>query len=145
MKKNRDVLHPEIQKKLIDILSMNTYILACYLFGSRVSNNADTSSDLDVAIAATSRKFCQELDILPELSRISFPAEIDVSVVDLSVSPLFLYQIISKGMCIYEKSKVERVEFESKVQRIYYDTQHMRDIYHLYLEKSFKEDTYGRR
>lgn len=145
MKKNRELLSPKIQKEVINILRINPSVIACYIFGSRVNNNEDKTSDLDVAIVVSDRKYYQELDILPQISKISFPKEVDLSVVDLTVSPLFLYQIISKGICIYEKSKFERVEFESKVQRIYFDTQHMRDIYHLSLEKSFRENTYGHR
>ncbi len=59
--------------------------------------------------------------------------------------PLFLFEIINKGKLLYEKDKGERVNFEVKSMKYYYDTRHLKQIFNLALEKSFKQKTYGHR
>lgn len=145
MKIDSERFTPQLIEKVQKLFERNKAIIAAYFFGSMINEKARADSDLDLAVIVSDRSKCQELDLLPEISQISFPAEIDLSVVDLTASPLFLYQIIKNGLCIYEKTKKERFEFEADTLQIYYDTQHMRNIYHTYLNKFIKEDTYGRR
>ena len=145
MKINSTLLSPLALNKLKIILGKERIILASYLFGSKINGLGKKDSDLDLAVVVSDRKKYQELDLLPMISKISFPADVDLSVVDLSSSPILLFQIIKNGICLYEKSKQERFNFEAQALRVYYDTQYMRDIYHYYLDKSIKEDTYGRR
>lgn len=140
-----EILSPQLVEKLQNLLGRNKDVIAAYFFGSMISKKASADSDLDLAIVVSDRTKCQELDLLPGISGISFPAELDLSVIDMTSSPLFLYQIIKNGICIYEKTKKERFEFEANTLQIYYDTQYIRDIYHTFLDKSFREDTYGRR
>lgn len=142
---NQNIIPGKTLNKLRNIFSKNKTVIAAYLFGSKISGSDRLGSDIDLAVVVSDRDKCQEMDLLPEISSISFPAEIDLSVVDLSSSPFFLYQIVKKGVCIYENNKVERISFEAKVLHLYYDSQHMRDIYNYYLDKSIKEGSYGRR
>ena len=58
---------------------------------------------------------------------------------------LFLYQIVKNGVCVYEKEPYERIKFESQALSLYYDNEHLRNIYHSYLQRSFKEGDYGYR
>jgi len=132
-------------KNLKAIFSQNEKILAVYLFGSQVQGFAKTNSDLDMAVFLTNRNEISNQKILNFLMKknIKIPYEIDLVCVDLSSPPLLLMQIVKNGFCIYKKSQNKKVDLEAKIMNIYFDNQHIRSIYKYYLDKSFKENTYG--
>lgn len=122
-------------------------ILAAYLFGSRIADNAALDSDIDLAVFVKNRHKTSEMEVLKLITGadISIPYNLDISCADLSSPPIFLYQIIKSGVCIYEKKTISMVNLEATIMDIYFDNRHLRNIYHHYLHNSFKEKTYGRR
>lgn len=132
-------------EKLKKAFSKRKEILAVYAFGSRAADFASSQSDLDLAVVVSGRDKISEREIIKFLLKeeIKVPFNLDLSCVDFDSSPLFLYQIIKNGLCIYEKDSLLRGRIEAKILHLYYDNQHMRNIYHYYLQKSFKEGTYG--
>lgn len=137
------VLGQKTIKKIQKIFAKQPDILSVYLFGSQVGGFAGQKSDLDLAVVVENKKKLNEFDILELLSEIRFPKDLDISVVDKSSSPLFLFEITSQGKRIYEKNKEQATVFEAKTLHLYYDTQHLRNIYRYYLKEAFKEETYG--
>lgn len=139
------ILKETIIQKLKKIFSERKEITAVYVFGSRAGDFAGRQSDLDLAVMVADREKISERELLKFLINkgIKLPFSLDLCCVDLSSSPLFLYQIIKNGVCIYEKDYFGRVVLEGKILDIYYDTQHLRDIYNYYQKKSLKEGTYG--
>ena len=144
-----------IMKKLLDDATITklrksfaekSEILSAYIFGSQVGGFALPKSDLDLAVFVSDREKISEREIgrLLEEAKIDIHLEPDVSCVDLASPPLFLYQIIKNGVCIYEKDSRQRIDLEAKILDIYFDNQYLRNVYHHYLQKSLKERTYGR-
>jgi predicted nucleotidyltransferase len=115
------------------------------LLGSRIKGYGVKNSDLDMAIFVDDKKkvSLRKISSLFNKKKIDIPYEIDISIVDLSSSPLFLFQIIKDGQCIYSKSPLGKTELELKIMHIFYDTQHIRNIYHQYLSQSVEKGIYG--
>lgn len=122
-------------------------ILAVYVFGSQITGPKNIESDLDLAVLVTDKSKVSVRELLGLLlkSKSDFLADLHLSLIDLETSPLFLYQIVKNGFCVYEKEPYERIKFESQALSLYYDNEHLRNIYHYYLQKSFKEGSYGYR
>lgn len=112
-------------------------IKLAYILGSAVSGRARKESDFDLAIVVDDRSKIEYNHIYQLICQISFPKDLDLSIVDKSSSPLFLFQIISTGKCVYQKSNQEKINFEAFVLKNYYDTAHLRKIYHSYLREKF--------
>lgn len=117
-------------------------ILAVYLFGSLPKGYAGRESDLDLAVVVDKKKPDSEDTIYELIKDIQFPKNLDLSVVDRASSPLFLFQVVSKGQRIYERNRSDMVQFEAFVLHNYYDTVHLRAIYARQLKKKFSQETY---
>jgi predicted nucleotidyltransferase len=136
----KDTLIKELQEQLNQLFESNKEIMAVYLFGSQAGEYAVADSDLDLAIFVENkdnfpkRKFAKKV-----IKEIEIPYELDISFIDYKSPPIFLFQIIKNGESIYSKNKDQRAVIEGKIMHIYYDTQHMRNIYSYYLDKSLKK------
>lgn len=108
-----------------------------YVLGSVVSGRAKSESDFDLAVVVEDKYRIDFNDVYSLISPISFPKDLDLSVVDKNSSPLFLFQMISTGEGIYQKSQKEKISFEANVLRNYYDNAHLRNIYYSYLKDKF--------
>ncbi len=130
-----------IDEKLIsDIkqsLSKEPKIKMAYILGSVVSGRVKADSDFDLAVAVDDTAKINKTQIYQLISNLKFPKDLDLSVVDKNSSPLFIFQITSTGKCVYQKSNVERINFESFAMKNYYDTAHLRNIYSSYLKERF--------
>lgn len=118
-------------------------ILAVYLFGSLPKGSAGPESDFDLAVVVDKKKPDSQDSIYELLKDIQFPKNLDLSVVDRASSPLFLFQIVSKGERVYERNRHDMVQFEAFVLHNYYDTIHLRAIYAEYLRRKFSQATYA--
>lgn len=130
-----------IDKGLISQLAVSfskePKIKLAYVLGSVVSGRAKSESDFDLAVVIED-KYQIDLDYVYSLTvPISFPKDLDLSIVDKNSSPLFLFQMISTGECLYQKSEKIRISFEAYVLRNYYDNAHLRNIYYSYLKDKF--------
>lgn len=112
-------------------------IKLAYALGSVVSKRAKPDSDFDLAVVVGNKHQIDFNGVYNLISPISFPKDLDLSVVDKNSFPLFLFQMISTGECLYQKSEKIRISFEADVLRNYYDNAHLRNIYHSYLKDKF--------
>lgn len=127
------------------VLKKEPGILAAYIFGSYAKEAYNKESDLDIAFVVKNKKIITD-DIVYELVKnIPFPKNPDISVVDRTSSPIFLFQIVKSGIKIYTKDENKANDFEAYVLRYYYDTQHLRNIYSYYLKEKFSSKQYANR
>lgn len=135
----------QYQKQFASILNKNKHVMVVYLFGSYAKNRERKDSDLDIVVVLET---LSDFDYSSMYSKISsfFPDKnLDLRVIiPKETSPLFLFQVVKSGVCLFERSKVQRLQFETYALKIYYDSQHLRDVYNYYLDKRFANHTYGR-
>ena len=141
--KSMKVLSKNTINKIQKILTGKSDAIAAYLFGSQATGFAGKESDLDIAIAVKDKRSLNELDFLKLFQDIHFPGNLDLSVIDNTSSPIFLFEIICHGKRIYKKNEDEATSFEAEVLRSYYNTRHLRDIYRLYLKENLEKGIYG--
>ncbi len=106
-------------------------VVAIYLYGSSIKGRLMAESDIDIAILPSYRTTEDERLIL--ISKVEsivtkLLREIDirreVSIVNLRNKFLALtlqYEIVTHGLLLYEKDKVERIEFENAIIGEYFD------------------------
>lgn len=131
------MLDPDLVNQIQECLSANPKIISAYVLGSYISGKTKVDSDFDLAVVVDRKTDLTEDKIYDLISKIRFPRDLDLSVVDRNSSPVFLYQIITAGRCVYKKPEHEKQEFEAFVLMKYYDTQHIRNIYYSYLKTKF--------
>lgn len=112
-------------------------ILAVYIFGSYAKGTYNKESDFDIAFVAEDKRTITDDAVYELIKDIPFPKNPDISVVDKTSSPIFLFQIINSGTRIYAKDEHKANAFEAYILRYYYDTQHLRNIYNYYLKEKF--------
>lgn len=127
----------EIISDIQKVLKKEPRILATYIFGSYAKGVYNKESDFDIAIVVENKKLIIEDLVYDLLKDINFPKDPDISIVDKTTSPIFLFQIIKSGTKIYTKDENKADAFEAYVLRYYYDTQHLRNIYNYYLKEKF--------
>lgn len=118
-------------------LSTEPKIKLAYVLGSSVSGRTKKGSDFDLAVVVDDSTKIDYKQIYSLISHISFPKDLDLSVVDKTSSPVFLFQIITTGKCIYQSSHQVKISFESFTAKNYYDNAHLRKIYYFYLKDKF--------
>lgn len=130
-----------IGKKLISqifaSLSKEPKIKLAYVLGSIVSGRVKKDSDFDLAVVIDDKAKVEFEQIYNLISHANFPKNLDLSIIDRNSSPIFLFQIISTGKCIYKRSEKEKILFEAFVAQNYYDNAHLRNIYYAYLKDKF--------
>lgn len=137
------MIDKDLKNDIAQSLRQNSSVIVVYVLGSFVQGEAGEESDFDLSVVVD-KKQPESLDTIYEmLKKIQFPKNLDLSVIDRASSPLFLYQIISKGERLYERSRNDVVEFEAFVMHNYYDTAHMRTIYTENLKKKFAQTPYA--
>ncbi len=136
------------KNKLHHLLVKLPQIKLAYLIGSYASGYQRQDSDVDIVLIVE-EKSLDQLDygkLYLQVHQCVNHPDLDLRLVLPSqTDPLFLFEIINKGKLLYERNKGERVNFEVKSMKYYYDTRYLRQIFNLALEKSFKQKTYGHR
>lgn len=114
------------QGMITDILRKDRTIGFAYLFGSRATGSADDGSDWDIAVyyrenrkASRWKRFYLEA----ELSR-TLGGEVQITVLNDLSSPLFTFEIISKGILLMDRNVVKRAVFEARALAAYHDWQY---------------------
>jgi predicted nucleotidyltransferase len=126
-------IKPELFKKRDEInklLKSNRVVLA-YLFGSQVSAETTVLSDVDIAVlfsATVDRNECgkRQIKLMTEFSHLFNRQDIDVVVLNTS-SPLVRYKATG-GYLFFCCSEKERIEFQVKAFRDYFDTEAIRQV-----------------
>lgn len=106
-------------------------VVAVYLYGSSITGRLRAESDIDIAILPSYRTIDDERLIL--ISKVeSIITKLlggkgikrEVSIVNLRDKFLALtlqYRIVTEGLLLYEKDKVERIEFENAIKSEHFD------------------------
>lgn len=131
------MLDKQLHLKIKAGLAKEPGILAAYVIGSAASGRMTPESDFDLAVVTQNRRQVNERRVYELVRRLKFPKDLDLSVVDTASSPLFLYQIVSKGRKIYAQNQAAVNRFEAFSLHNYYDTAHMREIYNRALKRKF--------
>lgn len=118
-------------------------VVGAYLAGSFVRGEARRESDIDLVVAVKRKQADTADRIYSLIKEIEFPKDLDLTVVDKASSPLFLFQVISKGKRVYQSSESAAAAFEAAVLHGYYDTAHLRNIYYSYLKEKFPPPNYA--
>lgn len=129
----------DLKNDIAQLLRQNSSVIAAYVLGSFAQGNAGAESDFDLAVVVDKKELDSQDTIYELLKNIQFPKNLDLSVVDRASSPLFLYQIVSKGERMYERNRRDMVEFEAFVLHNYYDTAHMRTLFAKSLKEKFAQ------
>ncbi len=137
MKNGLCIVSEKLRGKIVDALSHIPEAIAAYIIGSVASGRERGDSDFDLAVVVDRKKPRDEERIYKTLQPISFPLNLDLSVVDTGSSPLFLFQIIKSGDRVYLRTEKEVLAFESFAMCNYYDTAYMRSIYDSALVRRF--------
>lgn len=112
-----------------NILRKDRNIEFAYLFGSQATGAAGPGSDWDIAVfyadsrnAPRWRRFYLEA----ELSRV-LGGKVQVTVLNNLGSPLFIFEVIEKGILLVDRNAGRRVAFEARQIASYHDWQYFQD------------------
>ena len=135
-------------RSFTDFLSRQPDVVAAYLFGSQARGTARARSDVDVAVLFAARLDEQttlerQLAILVALTDLT-SREVQVTVLNRA-SPFFTFQVLKDGRRLYERDKAERVEFEVRAYKTYFDFQPILEYQNKMLLKRIKETGLGRK
>ena len=111
-----------IQEKALSTLAAYPMINLIYLFGSQVSGKTGPLSDVDLGILVDHAEASPELQarLAHELAHALGTSQMDVLL--LNRAPIELtFTVISRGQLLYQRSLVEKVEYEATVMSRYYD------------------------
>ena len=117
------------QLLIADVLLKDKAIEFAYLFGSRATGGTAEGSDWDIAVFYRNdrkgprwRRFYIEA----ELSRM-LGAEVQITVLNDLSSPLFPFEIISKGILLVDRNSERRLIFETREIAAYHDWQYFQN------------------
>lgn len=129
---------------LAEYFAQRPEVVAAYLFGSQAEGVARPDSDVDLAVyldPVPDDDLGYRLDMMEDTRRI---AGKDTEIVILNQAPLLLqFQVIQKGIILYERSGEERAYYEMSAVGRYYDYQRYLDFYTSQLAKRIKEEGLG--
>ncbi len=123
---------------MINILKVNLRCVlmpdtlsAIYLYGSFVNGSLRADSDIDIAILSIHG--VNELDRLELISKVEgiftsllkrIGIQQEVSILDMRAKYISLqlqYKVITEGILLYEKDRLERLDFENAIKGEYFD------------------------
>jgi predicted nucleotidyltransferase len=111
-----------------NVLSEQSDIVASYLFGSAARDQMTRSSDVDIAVLLDQTlddraMVLRQLDLTVALESHS---DRDVQVILLNqATPLLAYQVLREGVRLTQRSDAERIDFEVRTMKLYFDVQPM--------------------
>lgn len=140
-------MNREVVNKTRQFFRQQKGIVAVYLYGSYAKDLATKASDLDLAVffeePNENSKRTLELGVkLQQLLGNKF--RVDLRQIHLGLSPVFLGEVIGQGKVIFCRNEEQRVKFEVAALRIIDDSEQIRKINLYHLQKSIREDRYGR-
>jgi len=137
----------------IDLPQITSYlaeqpdVVVAYLFGSVAPGQANARSDVDIAILLQKgldeeATLARQLAILVALQEMA-DREVQVTILNRA-SPFLAYQVLKEGLRLYQRDKAERVEFEVRAMKMYFDIQPMLAYQNRALLRRIKESGLGR-
>jgi predicted nucleotidyltransferase len=129
----------------IEKVSRKFGILLFYVFGSYAFGKAYKLSDLDLAFLSINKFVLRKrLALLNKLQTIFEEEAIDL--IDLNTAPLTLvHRIFKEGKCLYAQDLRTKIEFETKCEVLYFDTEPLRKEYSKALTERIKDGSFGYR
>ncbi len=132
-------------QKLAQLLKQYPGIIAAYLIGSVAEGRERQDSDLDIVLLAE-KNFDLNLfgPLYQKINSLVGHPNLDLRIViPEKTDPLFLFQLLG-GKLLYARNQKELISLEVKIMKLYYDSQHLRNIFHYYLNRRLEGSTYGR-
>ncbi len=143
--KKNDLEHIKIKAQIF--FAARPEVLFAYLFGSVAADQATILSDIDLAVyldpafQEPSTGFGYQSELVTELSAI---LENKTDLVILNKATLALkFQVINKGILIYNCEDQARRDFHEKTVREYLDFKPFLKVQAQYLRKRLKDNTFG--
>lgn len=134
---------PEINTEAIKTyLSQQTDVVLAYLFGSVGRGEAGHLSDVDIAILldpnlSERESVERQLDLLLALEDYS-DREVQVTILNRA-APVLAFQVISDSILLYERDRLERINFQVLTMKRYADVKPMNDIFNRELMRKISE------
>ncbi len=117
----------KIRISLTNALGDDSEVILTYLFGSIIRDQGKPDSDIDLAFLVEPQAYkedplraCAPAHLIAAQLALDFDRETDVIILNFS-SIEMCYEIISTGVCIYEREPEVRLEYEAKIRGLYYD------------------------
>lgn len=131
---------------LTPIWTEDSGLVLVFLFGSYATDQANTSSDLDLALllsadVSSDRYLEYRLKYGHLIANALRDERIDIVLLN-TASPLLAHEVI-KGRILFERSAEARVEYIVNVQRKYLDLKPFYAIDRAYMRQRLKEGTFG--
>lgn len=119
-------------------------LAAVYLYGSFAKDTTHKGSDIDFGVLFDPpiKTYYRLGEVMNGLSDLNLPAKPDVRDVTLDMSPVYLRNVI-QGKLVYSRNEIARIRFEVAAIKIFRDTEYLRRISYDYMNRRFKEGTYG--
>ena len=141
-------IDPEhIKLKTESYFASRPEVLFAYLFGSVAAGKTTALSDIDLAVyldpefKEPSTGFGYQSELITELSAM---LETKTDLVILNKSTLTLkFQVINKGILIYNRDDRARRDFHEKTIRDYLDFKPFLEVQAHYLKKRLQDNTFG--
>lgn len=137
----------KIIKSIVKALKKQPVRLA-YLHGSFATGKVRRGKDIDIAVVlepdSEKADYVIASEVHSEAIGLGLP-EVDIRKIDLNSSLVFLRNVLKEGRPIYVKNEKERIEFEIRVMKKFYDSQHLRQFMTRHVYESIKQNSYGNR
>ncbi|MFP4020174.1 MAG: type VII toxin-antitoxin system MntA family adenylyltransferase antitoxin [Halanaerobium sp.] len=113
----------KIIEKIREIADEKKFIQAVYLFGSQAKGNADTDSDIDIAVLLENDYTEKSGEIKIKLYEELIKAGLDnIDLVILNqASALLKYEVVKENYLVYKKNDFEAASYQSLMIRKYLD------------------------
>jgi hypothetical protein len=126
------------REEIVAHLAGRPDVVVAYLFGSVAREEATPRSDIDLAVlldASLSRQehIERQLDMMVALDAVS-DREVQVILLN-TASPVLAYQVLREGLRLYARDDKERIAFEVRAMKRYFDVKPRLDFYREHLLK----------
>jgi len=132
----------------VDLSAITAYfarqpdVVAAYLFGSVAEERADGLSDVDIAVllgpAPGARELVErQLELIGALETYA-DREVQVTILNRA-SPALTFQVVQHGKLLYERGRPERIEFEIRARKIYFDIRPMLEFFDQVVAQRIRE------
>lgn len=129
-----------------EYLRRQSDVIVAYLFGSVARDQAGPLSDIDIAVLLApnqerERLIERQLTLLTALDEL---AEQTVQVTLLNdAPPLLVYEVVREGILLHQRSQAERVAFQVRGMKEYFDVQPMLARQNEALRRRIQEGRFG--
>lgn len=104
------------------VLTSTPGLSLAYLFGSQVDESTGPLSDIDLGIVLEEVKTVFEVQSLLTHQLMVELKPVPVDVIHLRDAPIEMaYAVIAKGICVFQRDTLTRVEFEAEIMSRYGD------------------------